>query len=113
MSRLDEKLWGVLSKPMQPFGTVVEYNLPRKEIEAMIDQIKQVFAEERTETVADYSNGKLSTLMTGREFYNHFENNLKGKVFPHGDTNRYVANAVNQCLEAARKAAGLTEVGDE
>lgn len=52
---------------------------------------------------------ELTKVMTGQEWYDRFEKELRGKVFTceaHSDVS--VTKAVNKCMHAARKAAGLT-----
>jgi hypothetical protein len=54
-------------------------------------------------------NSKLSGLMTGQEWHEKFEAELKGKVFPHycSEDQANVLNVLSVCQGAAKKAAGI------
>lgn len=64
-----------------------------------------------TKHVADFSDGQLSKLMTGQEWYDRYQQSLAGKVYAfdeNGATGKIV-DAVNACDLAAKKAAGIEQ----
>lgn len=83
-----------------------------------IAQIKAVFAEEGyglVDTIVWSSRNDVESVdikgvshLSGAEWYERFEKQMKGKVFLHAnDDSSYVRDAIEVCRQAAKKAAGL------
>lgn len=112
MSDLDSRIRGVLNWYFNVANP--DIGLRVSESNQAIERIKQAFIDAGwRQGQGPYQDAMLDAikkeagLMTGQEWYDRFQDELKGRVFPHGDTNRYVANAVNEMLDAAKKAAGI------
>lgn len=84
--------------------------------DSYIGQIKQAFADEgyfrlKSENLA--AAGKVGYMLTGQEWYERFEKNLKGKLeyqqHDMGEMGKFIRPeyAKNVSLEAAKRAAGI------
>lgn len=86
----------------------------------LIAQTKQAFADAgyvhvnaSQETQAAIANTMLGhKVITGAEWYNRYQRQLKGKPIPHETEDGHVVRTLLVCQEAAKRAAGLVE-GDE
>jgi spore germination protein YaaH len=80
--------------------------------ELVIDSetIKQAFIDEgwvNTKSVG-FQGFTVENIMTGQEWYDRFDQNLKGKIFAFDENgSEKIIAAVNACHEAAKKAAGI------
>lgn len=72
-----------------------------------IRAIREAFADERTSYVADFSNGKLSELMTGQEWYDRFVKQLPTPLEVEGWAS-YDLLDKEDVMAAAKQAAGLS-----